>query len=306
MILEPRKSAEEIDRRLSALTDPELSALLQNLRDGFSSDDEDSYTSPQAPYWKRRIGLLALAGLFAMSSGFGFVAFQPASHTGTKAKAAVAPAPVRKHTKNVARHVIPAVHVAPAAARVRAPILPAVTVTPNETLIRQARAQLLHERALAAAAQAETARAQYEARVAVQAKADAQARAHAEAVAQAQAEAVAQSRTEALQRAQAQAQAQAQDEQTRGDTLAREAAEQQWVRDHTSGPGTKSAGPPSDTGTLSTGPSPRMPLPMPGPIDPNCTPHRGSLFMTLVAGAALSHVRVGGTNAGNLLRMVNP
>ena len=43
MIIEPRKSAEEIDRCLSALTDPELSDLLKDLNQGFLGDDHCSW-----------------------------------------------------------------------------------------------------------------------------------------------------------------------------------------------------------------------------------------------------------------------
>jgi len=294
MIIEPRKSAEEIDRRLSALTDPELSEMLKDLNQGLLGHDLDSYTSPYAPYWKRRIGLLALAGLFAMSVGFGAVAFQPQPHSHPQAKAATHPAvvpPPRTHKvavrhKAVKRIAPPLVYHAPV-------IGPAVV--PDEAAIRQARAQLLHERTMATQAEARVAQAQHQAKLALQAQAAAQARAHAQAVAQAQAEAIAQQRARAL--SQAQAQAQAQDPQARADALAREAAEQDWVRAHTSGPGTKSVDvPPGDNGRLSTGPSPRVPLPMPGPVDPNCTPHRGSLFTSLVTTAVLSHVKVGGTN----------
>jgi hypothetical protein len=294
MIIEPRKSAEEIDRRLSALTDPELSELLKDLNQGLLGDDLDSYASPYAPYWKRRIGLLALAGLFAMSVGFGAVAFQPQSHSRPPAKAATHAAAIalpHPH-RPLAQHKASKRAVAPIA--YRAPVT-APAAVPDEAAIRQARAQLLHERAMAAQAQARAAQAEHQAKVALQAQAAAQRRAHAEALAQAQAEAIAQQRARAL--SQAQAQAQAQDEQTRADALAREAAEQDWVRAHTSGPGTKSVDvPPGDNGRLSTGPSPRVPLPMPGPVDPNCTPHRGSLFTSLVTTAVLSHVKVGGTN----------
>jgi len=315
MILEPRKSAEEIERRLSALTDPELAELLKGLNEGLSDHDLESYTSPYAPAWKRHVGMLALAGLFAMSAGYGFVAFQPKHNAAPQPKAhtAIAPPVAQKKSAAVPRRV--AKHraaPAPVAYHRVAPVH-AVTVTPvaapapNEALIRQARAQLIHERAVAAAAQAQAARAQHQAKLAMQAQAAAQARAQADAQARAQAEA--QARAEATARAQAEAQTQAQSEaqaQSRADTLAREAAEQDWVRANASGPGTKSIIVPPDTGRLGTNPSHGMPLPMPGPGDPNCTPHRASFFGAVVTSALIGHVRVGNTNVSNIVHLVHP
>lgn len=291
MILEPSKTAEEIDRRLCAINDPELAALLRSLNRG--PDDPEDYTSTSAPYWKRRIGFLALAGLLAMSVSFGYTNAVSRSHATTRAKARTVPAvAVRRHHK-AAIHRIAVKHRAPVAHHVAAGMpVPAIAPAPNEALIRHARAQLLHERAMAAQAQADAARARYEAKLAMQARAQAQEQALREALAQARAEALAVARAQALQREQAEALEQRQQEQL-----------QQAQRDPQIKPGDT---PPADSGRISTYPRPGAPVPMPGPIDPNCTPHRGSLFGAVITSAVLSHVRVGGTNAGALLQFVHP
>jgi hypothetical protein len=300
MILEPSKTAEEIDRRLSALTDPELAQLLQAAGRSLQDNDPDSYTSLSAPYWKRRIGLVALAGLLALSIGYGYNGALAPSHQSARPKAQRALAsPVRRHRKvalhhNVAKHQ--AARIVPAEPRTKpAPVAPIVVApAPNEALIRQMRAQLLHQRTLQEKAQADAARAQHQAKVAMQARAQAQEQALHEALAQARAEALAQARAEALARAQAES--------------ADAARAQEWAVQNASGEGTKPGAPmPPANGHLSTYPNPNTPpAPGPGPIDPNCTPHRGSLFTTMLTGAVLSHVRVGGTNAGELLRLVHP
>lgn len=43
MILEPRKSAEEIDRRLAALTDSELAEVLRSVSREFAGGEPESY-----------------------------------------------------------------------------------------------------------------------------------------------------------------------------------------------------------------------------------------------------------------------
>jgi hypothetical protein len=304
MILEPSKSPEEIERRLSALNDPEFAEYLRAANPGLLGNEPNSYTSPAAPYWKRRIGFVVIAGLFAMSAGYGYVGVSNNSHPNARAKPhAAAIAPPRRHAKvavrrNTVKHQT-AVAVHPRSVVVPAHRIstPAVTApSPNEALIRQARAQLLHERALAAQARADAARAQHQAKLAMQAQAQAQARANAVALSQALAEARAQARAQALARAQAQAEQEAQAQR-----------EQDWVVQNASGSGTKpGVGPPPDSHRISTYPDANVPLPGPGPIDPNCTPHRGSLFGAALTSAVLSHVRVGGTNAGAILRMVHP
>jgi hypothetical protein len=303
MILEPSKTAEEIDRRLSALHDPELEDLLRAANPGLLGNEPHSYTSPAAPYWNRRIGLIVLAGLFAMSAGYGYVGSVSVSHLNARAKArAAAIVPVRRRAKVAVRYRTAKPHVAAVthARPVVAPLPVVSAPSQNEALIRQARAQLVHERALAAQARADAARAQHQAKLAMQAQAQAQARANAVALSQALAEARAQARAEALARAQAQStQEQAES--------ARQQQEQDWVVQNASGSGTKPGiAPPSDSHRISTYPAPGAPLPGPGPIDPNCTPHRGSLFGAALTGAVLSHVRVGGTNMGAILRIVHP
>jgi hypothetical protein len=267
MILEPRKTAQEIDERLSALNDPGLAELLVDLNRGFSSQEPanegtESYTSPDAPYWKRRVGFVVLAGLFAMSAGYASIATasHPAAPRAKPKPHAALPAPLPRHAQP---RIALAVHHAAAAA------------VPDEAQIRQARTQLLHESVLAAQARAQTAQAQQQARFAMEQAVMARSWAHAEAVAQARAEA----KAEALARAQAEsvaARAQAQDE----------------VLQNASDPDIKPGDmPPSGTGRMPTYPS-GGPLPapgrMPGPIDTNCTPHRGSLFQTVI-NAAVSH-----------------
>jgi hypothetical protein len=124
----------------------------------------------------------------------------------------------------------------------------------------------------------------------MQSQAQAQARAQAAAVAQARAEALAQARAEALARSQAQAQAQAQAD-ARWEEQRLQMAKDTQVKQ----------GPPPASGGISTYPRPSAPAPVPGPvIDPNCTPHRGSLF-----GAVLRNVRIGDTNAGAVLQLIH-
>src|SRR5579883_2350346 len=163
MILEPRKSAEEIERRLAALHDPELADLLDDLNRRFSGDeDSQGYTSPSAPYWKRRIALVALAGLLATSAGFASTVTLLREKNGTKPAAPVPLiAPKHRATAAVVRvtqkqRVVIAPHHAAAAPHnvIAAPVRIAPVTAPDEAAIRQMRAQLLHERLLAAQAQA--------------------------------------------------------------------------------------------------------------------------------------------------------
>ncbi len=294
MILHPWNSAEEIDRRLSALNDPELAELLKTLNRDFTGDPE-SYVSESAPYWKKRIAFIAFAGLLAMSAGYSY--FAAAAHSPARVKHhAALVVPPRHHAKMAVRRIAVKHHAAPVPivhrrTVIAPPVYAPVVTAPDEAQIRQARAQLLHERALAAQAQADAARAHHQAQLAMQAQAQAQAQARAQALAQAKAEAVAQARTEALAREQAQAQAQAQ-------------ADAQWeeqrlenARESTK-PGVI---PPPPSGHMSTYPQPNAPAP-PGPvIDPNCTPHRGSLFVR-----AMDSVRLGDTSVGAVLRIIHP
>ncbi len=276
MIIEPRKTAEEIDRRLSAFTDPALADLLEDLKRGFAGDDSESYTSASAPYWRRRIGFVALAGLFALSAGYASIA--TASHTALRAKpraAAAIPAPrhrkaairrlvVKRKTALAKAIVTPAIHAAPAAAQ-------------NEALVRHLRAQLLQERTPAAREKARAIDTHHQTAAAMQA-AMAREWARDEALAQARAEA----RAEAVASAQA------------DDAAAQERAHDRAVDDAAQTAGT----PPSNPGRVTSYPG-GAPLPIPGPIDTNCTPHRGSLFGTM-----LQHVRIGGTSVGGLLQLV--
>jgi hypothetical protein len=292
MILEPWKSAEEIERRLSAFNDPELTELLRSLNRDFSGTDAESYTAEDAPYWKKRISFVVLVGLLAMSAGYSFVA---GSHPRAAAKhhpVAAVPAPAKHHAKPTPRHVAVTHHAAVVHPRpaVAAPVYVPTAPAPDEALVRQARAQLLHERMIAAQARAAEARAQHQAKLAMQAQAQAQARAQAAAVAQARAEEVAQARAQALRQAQSQAQAQA-DAQWEEQRL-------QMAKDAQIKPGNV---PPPTTGHMGTYPIPSAPAPAPGPvIDPNCTPHRGSLF-----GTVLRNVRLGDTNVGAVLQLVH-
>lgn len=297
MILEPSKTAEEIDRRLSALTDPDFAKVLETLnRELAGEGDHESYTSPSAPYWKRRIGLVALAGLLALSVGYGYTGAQkhPRVKVAPKVPAALS-VPVRHARKvvthqRIARHVAPVTHSA-AVVNHAAPVV--VAPAPNEASIRQARAQLLHERAIAQQAQADAARAQHRAQVAMQERAAAQHQALEEALAQARAEALAQARANALR--------------TQAESAAAE-RNQEWAVQNASGSGTKPGNPmPPSTDRMGTYPSPMAQPPGPGPMDPNCTPHRGSLFRTALTSAVLGHVRLGGTNVGNLVeQLVHP
>jgi chemotaxis protein histidine kinase CheA len=292
MILHPWDSAEEIDRRLSALNDPELAELLKTLNRDFTGEPE-SYLSDSAPYWKKRIAFIALAGLLAMSAGYSY--FAATSHPTTRSKPhSAAVVPPRHQPKPAVRHVAVKHRAAPVVHRrsvVAPPVYAPAVTAPDEAQIRQARAQLLHERALAAQARAEAARAHHQAQLAMQAQAQAQERAQAQAQAQAKAEALAQARAEALARAQAQAQAQAQ-------------ADAQWEeqRLQMAKDAQIKTGPPPPSGGISTYPRPSAPGPVPGPvIDPNCTPHRGSLFVQ-----AMDNVRLGDTTVGAVLRIIHP
>ncbi|HLI96927.1 MAG TPA: hypothetical protein VKT72_12695 [Candidatus Baltobacteraceae bacterium] len=282
MILEPSKSAEEIERRLSAIRDPELAELLKSFKrepspsDAPSYTEPDDYSSPYAPYWKRRIGFIALAGLLAMSVGYGYNS--ATSHPGSQTKPlrAAALVPPRAHRKVAVRHsVAPATsvqhHAAVVPARAPAP-------APDEAMIRQVRAQLVHQRTLAVQAQADAARAHYQAKLAMQARAQAQERALESALAQARAEALAAARAEALSREQAESALQRQQEQAEVN-----------AQDPQIKPGDE---PPASTGRVSTYPNPSNPAPMPGPVmDPNCTPHRGSLFQNILTSAAIYEVQ---------------
>jgi hypothetical protein len=298
MILEPWKSAEEIDRRLAALNDPELAELLRNANRELLGDDEtQSYTSPSAPYWKKRIAFVALAGLFALSAGFSAsIATRP--HSAPKVHPLFAVPALAQHRAVRRVHRVAAKHSAPKHAP--APVHRAAGATvaaaaPDEALVRRVRAQMLHEQAVAAAAEAqaraEAARAHHEAQIAAQAQAQANAKALHDAIAQARAqaraEAIAQARADALAREQAQQ---------------LEQAQQQALLDNARDPNTKPGyGVPPGAGHMDTNPMPNAPAPAPGPIDPNCTPHRGSLFTS-----ALDHVRLGPTNVGTVLRLIHP
>ena len=302
MILEPWKDQEEIDRRLSALEDPELAELLRTAnRDLFGDEHPESYTSPAAPYWKARIGYIALAGLLSLTAGFS--ATFSMRHPGTRVVPA-APVPAHRHAALGAVPAKRSHHVAIAPKHHPTIYRAAVAAAPSEVLIRQARAQLLHEQALATQAQAEAVQAQHRAQIAVRAREAAQARAHAEAVAQAQEEALAQARAEALAQARAEAlaqeraQAQAEAEAQAQAQAQAQAAQAQAAPDIDVKPG---AGPPPTYGHISVYPVGGVPVPVPPPYDKNCTPSRGGIFR-----GALDHVRVGGTNVGGLLRLIHP
>lgn len=293
MILEPRKSAEDIDRRLAALTDAELAELLASLNREFHESDTESYASPSAPYWKKRIALLALAGLMALSAGFSAavstVRDRPAAPAGH-----IPPVAEPRHQRasglpvrhKVAAQVPARRIVAPPHAAI-APVAPVVSAVSSEASVRRARAALLHEQALAAQA----AQAHRQAQLAMQARAQANAQALNEALAKARAQA----RAEAIALARAQAVANAQAQQL-------EAAQQQALYENARDPNIKpGAGIPPATGGMSTIPNPNNPVPAPGPVlDPNCTPHRGAFF-----GTVLDRVRVGGTNVGAVLRLIH-
>lgn len=292
MIFRPWTDPEEIDRRLSALDDPELVELLRAANRRLTESGAD-YTAPNAPYWKTRIALIALAGLAALTSGY-FAGVRP--H-------AVPPAPPQHrqhHTARLVRHAKPVAHAAPPAPAHRraalAPLHTASAAAASEALIRRTRAQLLHEHAIAVQARAEAARAHHQAVLAMQAQAKANQQALeaalARARAQARAEAIAQAQAQALARAQAQA--------------AAERAQEQALQNATDPNIKPGAGAPPDTGRIWSGAPPNLPMPAPGgpaggPIDPNCTPHRGSFLIN----AVLDHVRVGGTNAGALLQLIH-
>ncbi len=284
MILEPSKSAEEIERRLSTIRDPELAELLKSFKrepspsDAPNDIEPDDYVSPSAPYWKRRIGLIALAGLLAMSVGYGYNSATSTSRAGGHVKPlpAAAVVPPRPHRKIAVRPIAAprsAVqhHAAVVPARVPAP-------APDEAMIRQVRAQFVHQRALTEQAQADAARAHHQAKLAMQARAEAQERALEAALGQARAEALAAARAEALAREQAESALQQQQEQAEAN-----------AQDPQIKPGDA---PPASTGRISTYPNPSNPAPMPGPVlDPNCTPHRGSLFQNVLTSAAIYEVQ---------------
>jgi hypothetical protein len=304
MILEPWKSAEEIDRRLAAINDPELAELLRNANRELQGEPE-SYTSPSAPYWNKRIAFIALAGLFAMSAGYSasVATLRERPHTGLKPRAAAAIIPQRHRTPRATHRAAALPHpaarnAAPAVHRTAVAVAPAA---PSEAQVRRARAQLLHEQALAAQAvaqaRADAARAHHEAQLAMQKQAEANAQALHEALAaaraQARAEAIAQARAEALARADA-----IQIQQAERQALQ---IQQQILLQNATDPNTKPGyGVPPAGGRIDTIPAPNVPVPVPGPIDPNCTPHRGSLFNT-----ALDHVRIGGTSVGAVLRLIH-
>lgn len=303
MILEPWKSPQEIERRLAALNDPELEELLRSANRELTGAKTEIFTAPEAPYWKKRAALIALMGLIAMSAGYAGSLSHSPRHTGVKPAAAVAP--VRRPAGHAARHVAAVPRIAPshraAVPHQRAAVATVVAapapVQPSEALIRQARAQLMREREIAAQARAQTAIAEHNAKVALRAQAAAQAQAQTEALAQARAEAVAQAKAEELAQSQAQALARAQQE-----AIDAERAQEQAVQ-NASDPNIKPGeGPPPSSGRISTYPSAGVPVPAPGPVDPNCTPHRGSLLVNTV----LDHVRVGGTSVGGLLRLIHP
>lgn len=289
MILEPRKSTQDIDRRLAALTDPELAELLRGVNREFRDNDPESYAPPAAPYWKKRIALVALAGLMAMSAGFSAVVSTVRERPQAQPKLAPPALATPRHRtaspRTPARRAAKPVHAALAIA----------PVAPSEALVRRARAALLHERALAAQAQADAraqeARAHREAQLVMRARAEANAQsleqALAQARAQARAEAIAQARAQAVANAQAQA---------------LEAAQQQTLLENATDANIKpGAGVPPATGHMNTIPNPNNPVPAPGPVlDPNCTPHRGAFFNSM-----LDNVRVGGTNVGAVLRLIH-
>lgn len=297
MILEPWKSREEIDRRLSALTDPELAELLRAAGRELLEDESETYTAPSAPHWKKRVAYLALAGLIAMSAGY---AATSREHQGAAVKPPV-PAALPHRTashavppvRHVAKHHVAPVHHAIAVyKRVAFPPVHTVSAAPSEAAVRRAQAQVLHERAIAQQAQADVQRAHHQAQLAMQA----QAQANQQALEAALARANAQARADALAKAQADALARQQSE-------AEYAAQQEQALQNATDPGIKpgEAAPPSGGGRMSTYPSPNNPAPMPGPVlDPSCTPHRGSFFTS-----ALNHVRVGGTSVGGLLRLIH-
>lgn len=279
MIIEPGKSADEIERRLSALNDPELIELLKTVNRGLlgTEADSESYTSPAAPYWKKRIAAIALAGLVAMSAGAGYAVSQSGARHSVQPKPRAAAAvvrPRRNHRVVAVHHHAAAPQRAAALAVPAAPVVAPVRVAapaPNEALVRRARAELLHERALVAQEKMEL-------------------RAQAAAAAWAQAEAVARARAQA----QAEAQAEATARRTQEEQAAQNAdtARDQQTQDAVTQP--------PDTGRIATNPSAGYPLPLPGPVDTNCTPSRGGLF-----GAVIGHIRVGGTTVGGLLRLIH-
>jgi len=305
MILHPWKSAEEIDRRLAALDDPELIELLQRGRHDLLDGGEETYTAESAPYWNKRIGFMVLAGLFAMSAGLS-ASLSTQRHAAKVLPIAPAPSRADRHATRVTPRALPVVrhHVAAAPKPHRAALVAPLpvpvhhAVPPSEAFVRQARAELLHEQAIALQAKREAAAAQHAARIAIQEQAQARAEA------QAQAQAVAQARAQAQQQAQAEAAARTQAEaltraQAESEAMAR--SEEQAVQ-NVQNSGTKPAWvPPVTAGHMGTYPRPGAPAP--GPVlDPNCTPHRGHFFGS--ASSALYSVRVGPTTAGAVLQLI--
>jgi DNA polymerase III gamma/tau subunit len=294
MIIEPRKSADEIDRRLSALDDPEFAEVIRA-----ANRDIFHIPEPPAPYWKTRIGLMTLAGLFALAAGYSSYANAPRPIPGIAphrvARAHPVPTPVKHRSAPVTPHAAPARHAVAAA------------VAPSEATIRKIRAQLAQERAVAAQARSEALYAQHQAQVAMQERAEARAKAHAQAVAQAHAQAVAQAQVQAQARAEALAQARAEAlAQARAQAQAKAQAElvPQSNEDRpapSSGMSIKPGqAPPPSSPVISTYPVPNAIPPMPGPMDKNCTPSRGGIFIH-----ALNNVGVGGTSVGGLLRLIH-
>lgn len=287
MILEPWKSAEEIDKRLAALNDPELAELLRRENPSLlRTRAEEPELEPPTRVRKKHLTFMALAGLLAMAAGYAS-AFIGLHQAQTKALPIAIPVQTQRHVvravhvRTVRRAPVPIRH---AAAAVAVPVAPVQHIDTSSALIAQARAQIAHERALAQQAERHAALAQHNAQVAMQA----QERAQAQFLAQAQARAQTQARAEA---AQAEAQARLNSEAY--------ARQQEQTVQNEQDPSIKPGDTPPTGGTGSTYPTGAQPVPMPGPVDTNCTPSHGSIFRSM-----LSHVRVGGTNVGNLLRMV--
>lgn len=284
MILEPWKSADEIDRRLAALNDPELAELIRAANRNLFNEPADA---PAPPFWKTRIGLLTLAGLCALAAGYSTTAHTPRPLAGTAPRHAARVVPAAKPN----HQAVAVPHRAVAPVRHATPVL-APAVAPSEHVIRKLRAQMVHERAVAEQAQAEAAYARHQAhaQALAQAQAQAQVQAKAEALAQAKAEALAQARAEEVARQQAQALTRAQSEAVQNT--------QATSTETSIKPGDI---PPPSSPHMSVYPIPNGVPPVPGPvIDPNCTPNRGTIFMR-----AVDHVRVGGTNVGGLLRLIH-
>lgn len=286
MILEPWKSADEVDRRLAALNDPELAELIRTANRELFNEPPDA---PPVPFWKTRIGLLTLAGLCALAAGYSAQSHAPRPLVGIAPRHAAhiaLPVKPKRHIAQVQHHAAPVRHVTPALA-------PAVA--PSEQVIRRLRAQLAQERAIAAQERASALQAQAAASAQAHAHAVAQARAQAQAqaqeLAQAKTQAVAQARAEEVARQQAEALTRAQSQAVPVTTQERPVSTDMSIK-----PGDN---PPPSAPSISVYSRPGNPVPGPV-IDPNCTPNRGTIFTH-----ALDHVRVGGTNAGALLRLIH-